>query len=213
MTNERARTELEQLYMSLSEEKKKALDVLMAQADGEKTCGTCRNEDTYHCAECENKSDYEQAQADGEYKSNKELLCDSCYRKIAGCQAKFHNPHPVDHCIEYKPIETQADGEYIKKSDMIDWLKDIRHKMKPQNYHTASEFEIAENQIWNLIQMLQMGAFPTVALPSAEPKTGYISINDVMSVFDDFMCGEVDEDGMDTFLEMLKDKAESEDKE
>ena len=27
MTNERARTELEQLYMSLSEEKKKALDV------------------------------------------------------------------------------------------------------------------------------------------------------------------------------------------
>lgn len=44
----------------------------------------------------------------------------------------------------------------------------------------------------------------------AEPKTGYISIDDVMSVFDDFMCGEVDEDGMDTFLEMLKDKAESE---
>lgn len=46
-----------------------------------------------------------------------------------------------------------------------------------------------------------------------EPKTGYISIDDVMSVFDDFMCGEVDEDGMNTFLEMLKDKAESEDKE
>ena len=49
-----------------------------------------------------------------------------------------------------------------------------------------------------------------MAIPSAEPKTGYISIDDVMSVFDDFMCGEVDEDGMDTFLEMLKDKAESE---
>ncbi len=43
-----------------------------------------------------------------------------------------------------------------------------------------------------------------------QPKTGYISIDDVMSVFDDFMCGEVDEDGTDTFLEMLKDKAESE---
>ena len=26
--------------------------------------------------------------------------------------------------------------------------------------------------------------------------------------FDDFMCGEVDEDGTDIFLEMLKDKAE-----
>ena len=38
MTNERARSELEQLYMSLSEEKKKALDVAfksMEQADGE----------------------------------------------------------------------------------------------------------------------------------------------------------------------------------
>ena len=37
-----------------------------------------------------------------------------------------------------------------------------------------------------------------------------LSIDDVMSVFDDFMCGEVDEDGTETFLEMLKDKAESE---
>ena len=41
-------------------------------------------------------------------------------------------------------------------------------------------------------------------------KAGYISIDDVMSVFDDFMCGDVDEDGTAIFLEMLKDKAESE---
>ena len=49
-------------------------------------------------------------------------------------------------------------------------------------------------------------------LPSVqpEPKKGFISIADVMSVFDDFMCGDVDEDGNETFLEMLKDKAESE---
>jgi len=46
-----------------------------------------------------------------------------------------------------------------------------------------------------------------------EPKKGYISIADVMSVFDDFMCGDVDEDGTEIFLEMLKDKAESEDEE
>lgn len=38
----------------------------------------------------------------------------------------------------------------------------------------------------------------------------YISIDDVMSVFDDFMCGEVDEEDTDTFLRMLIDKAESE---
>lgn len=52
-------------------------------------------------------------------------------------------------------------------------------------------------------------------LPSVnqqKPKKSYISIDDVMSVFDDFMCGEVDEEGTETFLEMLKDKAESEDK-
>ena len=51
-------------------------------------------------------------------------------------------------------------------------------------------------------------------LPSVKPqeqKTGHwIHIDDVMSVFDDFMCGEVDEEGTETFLEMLKDKAESE---
>ena len=46
------------------------------------------------------------------------------------------------------------------------------------------------------------------------PKTGHwISIDDAMSVFDDFMCGEVDEDGTNTFLEMLKDKAKSEEQE
>ena len=35
-------------------------------------------------------------------------------------------------------------------------------------------------------------------------------IDDVMCVFDDFMCGEVDEDGTETFLEMLKDRIERE---
>ena len=35
MTREQAKSELMQIYGSLSEEKKQALDVLMAQADGE----------------------------------------------------------------------------------------------------------------------------------------------------------------------------------
>lgn len=49
-------------------------------------------------------------------------------------------------------------------------------------------------------------------LPSVtpqEPKTGYISIDDAMSVFDDFMCGDISEEDAETFLEMLKDKTES----
>lgn len=40
--------------------------------------------------------------------------------------------------------------------------------------------------------------------------TEYISIDDVMSVFDDYMRGDVNEDDRDTFFEMLKDKVESE---
>lgn len=50
-------------------------------------------------------------------------------------------------------------------------------------------------------------------LPSVnpqKPQKGYISIDDVMLVFDVFMYGEVDKEGAETFLEMLKDKAESE---
>lgn len=43
-----------------------------------------------------------------------------------------------------------------------------------------------------------------------KPKTGHISIDDAMSVFDDFMRGDADEEDAETFLEMLKDKAESE---
>lgn len=53
-------------------------------------------------------------------------------------------------------------------------------------------------------------AIETLPSVQPEPKKGYMSIADVMSVFDDLMCGEVDEDGKETFLEMLKDKAESE---
>ena len=41
-----------------------------------------------------------------------------------------------------------------------------------------------------------------------EPRKGYLSIDDVMSVFDDFMRGEVDEDVTNIFLEMLIDKAD-----
>lgn len=53
-----------------------------------------------------------------------------------------------------------------------------------------------------------LGQALSMAIKALEQEKGYISIDDVMSVFDDFMCGEVDEDGTEIFLEMLKDKAE-----
>lgn len=39
---------------------------------------------------------------------------------------------------------------------------------------------------------------------------GYVSIEDVMSIFDDFMRGDIDENDTETFLNMLRDKLESE---
>ena len=60
---------------------------------------------------------------------------------------------------------------------------------------------------------LQIKHLLSVCPKSDKPYGKYLSIDNVMSVFDDFMCGEVDEEGTETFLEMLKDKAESEDEE
>ena len=75
---------------------------------------------------------------------------------------------------------------------------------------------IEKNCIWeneyNLTSSRIKSAVEKLPSVQPEPKKGYISIADVMSVFDDFMCGEVNEDGTETFLEMLKDKAESEGK-
>lgn len=47
--------------------------------------------------------------------------------------------------------------------------------------------------------------------PTIEPERSqgeWITIADVMSAFDDFMRGDVDENDTETFLEMLKDRAE-----
>ena len=160
MTNSQAKSELMQIYGMLSEEKKQALDVLMAQA--EKTCDIEKSNFDVRQYKLDTDTAYEcgynaglQAQADGEYKSNKELLCDSCYRKIAGCQAKFHNPHPVDHCIEYKPIEKQADGEYISREAVIDIIEDV--------------CPIYGND-YRYILREKVNELPIKAIPSAEPQ-------------------------------------------
>lgn len=37
---------------------------------------------------------------------------------------------------------------------------------------------------------------------------GYISIADAMSAFDDVMCNDIEPEGQEVFLELLKDRAE-----
>ncbi len=105
----------------------------------------------------------------------KAKLCQKSY--LAGME---HNFKGMTNGQTMKAL--QADEEYISKSDMIDWLKDIRSRINPQGFHTASEFEIAENQILYLMLMLQTGALPTVAIPSAEPCEDAISRQAVLDV-------------------------------
>lgn len=182
MTREQAKSELMQIYMSLSEEKKQALDVLMAQADVtdddietmrilfnadiECLCNQGRFNDAKEMEQIRDRLKA-RLQADGEYKSNKELLCDSCYRKIAGCQAKFHNPHPVDHCIEYKPIEKQADGEYISRNNAITSICQWGTTLERTGTYTITVAEMKQTTTDMLCEL------PSVAIPSAEPKTGH----------------------------------------
>lgn len=86
MTNEQAKSELMQIYGSLSEKMKQALDVLMAQADGEyqtkKSCETCKYGETFNldCARCDDDmTNYAPKQADGEYISRQAVM--DCYKK------------------------------------------------------------------------------------------------------------------------------------
>lgn len=79
------------------------------------------------------------------------------------------------------------------------------------------EDAVSRAEVLNLVRLNAFHAKSQIKaienMPSVtpqEPKTGYISIDDAMSVFDDFMCGDADEESTETFLEMLKDKTESE---
>ena len=85
----------------------------------------------------------------------------------------------------------------MTREEAIDWLA----RVKSNTVNHTLEMPLWWNE--PLAEALDMA----IKALEQEPT---LSIDDVMSVFDDFMCGEVDEDGTETFLEMLKDKAESE---
>jgi len=116
----------------------------------------------------------------------KDRPCDAC---------KFHSDKGCSKwdCVfdSKKALEQEPNGDLISRQAVMNCIDGY------------SQMIIRPNELKEYIDRL-----PPVN--PQEPKAGYISIDDVMSVFDDFMCGEVDEDGTETFLEMLKDKAESE---
>lgn len=82
MTREEAKSELMQIYMSLSEEKKQALDVLMAIPSVEPKTGhwitqwnLAHQKEYYYCSECREEYSY-----DGEtgIKMNDYKYCPNC---------------------------------------------------------------------------------------------------------------------------------------
>ncbi len=121
-------------------------------------------------------------------------------------------------CIAIKSLEQEP----TTKNDLgVDCISRQSVLDKIQRLINAEQNNIDENGDYmnyarervNAYEAIQFFVENDCLCPSVtpqEPKTGYLSIDDVMSVFDDFMCGEVDEDGTETFWEMLKDKAESE---
>lgn len=120
---------------------------------------------------------------------------------------------------------TVSDKEQIAKNDLgVDCIDRVE-LLKAMNTYDKFGNDSNERLVFLSTPALQDRYVPYVhydemvncvkgmpAVTPQQPKAGYISIDDAMSVFDDFMRGEVDEDGMETFLKMLKDKAESEDK-
>ena len=105
--------------------------------------------------------------------------------------------------LEYEPTtknDLGVDWESYKDADGNS-LDDLILEVLKNNFDCGNTYgyKVADE----IIELL-----PSVT--PQEPRKGYLSIDDVMSVFDDFMCGDVDEEGTETFLEMLKDKAEIE---
>ena len=67
--------------------------------------------------------------------------------------------------------------------------------------------DISEEDKQKLLELLRKERPQLVILEPERPKGEWITIADVMSVFDDFMRGDVDENDTETFLLMLKDRA------
>lgn len=129
------------------------------------------------------------------------LVIENC-NSLSDLRQKFIDGEEV-RTVRHEPwedaISRQAvlDAIDVKAWEFCDYLisKNRNDEQKPVSHFADNLRECVREEL------------PSV---TPQPKTGYISIDDVMSVFDDFMCGEVDEDDTDTFLKMLKDKAESE---
>lgn len=68
--------------------------------------------------------------------------------------------------------------------------------------------EIGMESIADEIKEKSREDFIALCREEQKSKPGYISIDDAMSAFDDFMCNDIEPEGQEVFLELLKDRAE-----
>ena len=151
--------------------------------------------------ECQSKHPIKEAL----YAARKELEqepCEDCISRTPSIPKEWQDVFKdVDEFIEYI-------WDRVDTSDFEDGYTSPVTNAEPNEWFKVTASDKREQLYELFVEMIERKNVPSVA--PQKPKTGYISIDDVMSVFDDFMCGEVDEEGTETFLEMLKDKSESE---
>lgn len=138
-------------------------------------------------------------------------LCDSCTN--IGCE--FQSGIVRTKCAFYMPLQLEPDncGNYVvqdstTKNDLGDDC--VRRKAVLNTLERMDKVLDEDRTVDSYKELLKECYKVLPSVTPQEPKTGYISIDDAMSVFDDFMRGEVDEEDTETFLKMLKDKTESE---
>lgn len=128
--------------------------------------------------------------------------CEDCISRTPSIPKEWQDVFKdVDEFIEYI-------WDRVDTSDFEDGYTSPVTNAEPNEWFKVTASDKREQLYELFVEMIERKNVPSAA--PQKPKTGYISIDDVMSVFDDFMCGEVDEEGTETFLEMLKDKSESE---
>ena len=128
--------------------------------------------------------------------------CEDCISRTPSIPKEWQDVFKdVDEFIEYI-------WDRVDTSDFEDGYTSPVTNAEPNEWFKVTASDKREQLYELFVEMIERKNVPSVA--PQKPKTGYISIDDVMSVFDVFMCGDVDEEGTETFWEMLKDKAESE---
>ena len=127
--------------------------------------------------------------------------CEDCISRTPSIPKEWQDVFKdVDEFIEYI-------WDRVDTSDFEDGYTSPVTNAEPNEWFKVTASDKRE-QLYDLfVEMIERKNVPSVT--PQEPKTGYISIDDVMSVFDDFMRGDADAEDAETFLEMLKDKAEA----